>query len=267
MTIKGQKKAMPNGNKRVGARRRSEIPAETLVALNQGLIETANLVEVLAIDFALLMQRLSSKVPKSALKLIASSAGLGITKRMLLGGEILLEYLSFSAFETLQSHPTDTVRGWACFMVGLTPKLSLAKRLQLIRSLADDPHAGVREWAWMAIRPKVAKELDTAILRLSPWVLEGSDYLRRYATEITRPRGVWCNHIERLKEDPKIALPILNPLKSDQAKYVQNSVGNWLNDAAKSHPRWVQAHCKKWLKESDTLETAKICRRALRSLL
>ena len=227
MTIRDQKKGMPNDNKRVGAKRRSEIPAKTLAALNAGLIETANLVEVLAIDFALLMHKLSPKIPKSALQGLASSAGLGITKRMLLGGEILLEHLGFSALETLQSHPADTVRGWACFIVGLTPKLSLAKRLQLIRPLADDPHSGVREWAWMAIRPSVAQELDTAILRLSPWVLEESDYLRRYASEITRPRGVWCTHIQRLKADPKIALPLLNPLRSDKAKYVQNAVGNW----------------------------------------
>jgi hypothetical protein len=29
--------------------------------------------------------------------------------------------------------------------------------------------------------------------------------------EATRPRGIWCEHIESLKRNPGVALPILDP--------------------------------------------------------
>ena len=73
-------------------------------------------------------------------------------------------------------------------------------------------------------------------------------------------------HVCDLKSRPNLGLPILEPLKADPAKYVQLSVGNWINDAGKDNPDWALALCERWIDESNTEETLKITKRGLRNL-
>jgi 3-methyladenine DNA glycosylase AlkC len=61
-------------------------------------------------------------------------------------------------------------------------------------------------------------------------------------------------------------LAIDQRLKNDAAKYVQDSVGNWLNDASKTQTNFVIELCKKWEAESKTKETAYIIKKALRTI-
>ena len=251
---------------RKGARRRADIPPEIRARLNRGEIESVTLVEALAIDFAALLRAFAPGIPRSALAGMRAAAGLGITKRMALAGRLLLEHFGPTAYGLLATHRSDTLRGWAAYLLAAMRELTLLERLLLVRPLANDPNAGVREWAWCAMRPHVAADIESSIDLLTAWTASDSHRLRRFTSEATRPRGVWCAHIARLKRAPALGLPILEPLRADPHKYVQDSVSNWLNDAAKSQPAWVRALCVRWRSESPCPATERICRRAQRSL-
>ncbi|HEY1190624.1 MAG TPA: DNA alkylation repair protein [Gemmata sp.] len=251
---------------RKGASRRADIPPGLLAQLNAGTAASATLAEGLAIDFAALLVAAVPGVPAEAVELVRGMAAQGITRRMDAVGEVLLRHLTVDGVPALAGHTSDTVRGWACYVIGRAPKLKLNTKLDLIRPLADDRHFGVREWAWMALRPHLAKNVGHAVKALTPWAEHASPNVRRFASEATRPRGVWCAHIDALKQNPELARPILEPLKADPAKYVQDSVGNWLNDAAKGQPAWVTELCARWKTESASAATANICKRALRNV-
>lgn len=248
------------------ARTMRDIPAERLAELNSGKAPIANLVEGLAIDFSILVRNVAPDFSPEGVGEMEKASELGIVKRMRRAAELLMEEFGPEYAEVLAVHTSDTVRGWACFIVALQRNLSLGERLSVIRRFADDAHYNVREWAWLALRPHIIAELDDAVRSLRPWTAEPSEYLRRFACESTRPRGVWSAHIPCLKQRPEIGLEILEPLRSDPSRYVQDSVSNWLNDAAKSRPEWVESLCTRWSEESRTPETKRICSRARRSL-
>jgi 3-methyladenine DNA glycosylase AlkC len=258
---------------RKGAKNRAAIPPEILAGLTMGQLASVNLVEVLAVDFPALLVSIAPEIDyHQATSQLTDVQGkpLGITQRMVISSTILLiTYGTLTeVLNRFQAHPSDTVRGWVCYAIAQAENspLSLTERLTLLQPLANDEHFGVREWAWLAIRSHLLKNLAEAIVLLTSWAKTDEPNLRRFASEALRPRGVWCSHSEVLKQQPELALPILKPLRCDKVRYVQDSVGNWLNDASKTQPAWVQSLCSQWLLESPTAETRYICKKALRSL-
>lgn len=247
---------------RKGARSRADIDPAVLAELNAGTAETLTLPETLAIDFAALMAAVLPRVDAAPLR---AAAGDGVTRRMALAAKLALDALGGAAVVELAAHSSDTVRGWAAYAVGLLPHLTLEERLVMIRPLADDGHFGVREWAWLGIRGAIVAEPARALELLAPWTAEASPYLRRFASEATRPRGVWCAHVAALRADPAPGLAVLEPLRADPERYVQDSVANWLNDSGKDHPDWVRGVCGRWA-DGAGKATAYIVKRALRNL-
>ncbi len=246
--------------------RPADLPPGRLAALSRGELPSATLAECLALDQGQLLRAAFPELPRTALAAADAICQLGILKRMAGMAALLLRELGGAATARCQAHAADTVRGWACFIIGARPDLGLPARLAAIRELADDAHFGVREWAWMAVRPHLAQDLDNAIAQLAAWTAEPSERLRRFASEALRPRGVWCTHIAALQHEPWRALPLLRPLRADPSAYVQDSVANWLNDAAKSQPGWVRELCAQWLREEPANATRRICQRAQRNL-
>jgi len=260
---------------RKGAARIALIPPELLQLLNAGALPTANLNEFLAIDLAQLAQAVARDIGLDVQheRLQDTLALLGSFKPMRRHGWIahaLYDMTAQSAdpdavAQRLVTHPSDVARGWAADWVRHSG-WPLARQLQAQRRLAADPHFGVRELAWAALRDRVVAELDEALTLLQPWVLEADANLRRFACELTRPRGVWCAPLRALQSAPERGLALLEPLRADPSRYVQNSVANWLNDASKTSPGWVQSLCARWLRESPTEATQFIVRRARRTL-
>jgi 3-methyladenine DNA glycosylase AlkC len=245
--------------------RPSDVPAEIVLQLEAGTLETANLAEGLAFDFGKLMRAAVPHLAAEIYDALDSHAERGVTRRMEACGQVLLDHIGLDHLDAYQKHASDTVRGWVCFAIGLAPDLKLSERLKRIRPLAEDTHFGVREWAWLPLRPHLSKNVTHTISELKSWTSEKSPFLRRFASESTRPRGVWSVHIAQLKQNPSLGLPILEPLRADANGYVQDSVSNWLNDASKTQQGWVKSLCERWLSESNSEHTQRICRRALRT--
>jgi 3-methyladenine DNA glycosylase AlkC len=243
-------------------RKPSDVLPEVVAALNAGTRETANLAEGLALDDAALLRNVFPELAGQSNTLVGVT---GVTKRMAAVGVLLHQHYGMDGYAAAREHSSDTVRGWAAYLLAASD-LELRDLLERARPLADDPHFGVREWVWLALRPQIAAEIERTISLLTPWTAEASPYLRRFTVESTRPRGVWSAHIPSLKERPELGLPLLEPLRSESARYVQDSVANWLNDAAKTRPDWVRDLCSRWRTESPTPQTLRICKRASRSL-
>lgn len=261
--------------KRKGSRSTKDIPIEIMKQLNSGTIETANLVEWLAVDQRILLQNLLQDLnriqyynsiiydidtlKKQTVNTVNQAIGVGFLKN-------IIENNDQEIFSKLASHVSDCVRCWATYIIGFNENLTIFNKLLQIQPFATDLHFGVREICWLATRQSIASNLLKSIEILSKWTSNPDENIRRFALESTRPRGVWCAHIEVLKQNPELALSILEPLKSDVSKYVQNSVANWLNDASKTKPEFVIEICKRWKLESNSKETTYIIGRALRTL-
>ncbi|MFJ7762867.1 DNA alkylation repair protein [Bacillus toyonensis] len=263
---------------RKGARKVNEIPKEVLQLLQQGKIESVNLTEWLAINH---IELLKNVLPSIGLKNSLECIVVELEKQNVETGmkviritgtlldEIILKENEGNKEDVLlklSSHISDSVRCWAAFM-NKKSNNTLKDTLTYIRPFAADHHFSVREIAWMSIREDLSQNIEKSVELLVEWAKSEDENIRRFSVESIRPRGVWSKHIETLKQEPEKALPILNLLKSDPSKYVQDSVGNWLNDASKTKPDWVMNLCEEWEKDTDIKSTSRIIKKAKRTIL
>jgi len=260
---------------RRGAARIALIPPEVLEALNEGLVPTVNLNEFLALDLPRLAGNVARQIglDPQAERLLDTLAMLGAFKPMRRHDHLALALYDLAAVHperdriahALATHPSDVARSWAAQWIACSG-LSLPDKLVAVRRFAADAHFGVREMAWMAVRTEVVRDPDAVVALLRGWVLDADPNVRRFASELTRPHGVWCPPVPALKAEPWRALGLLEPPKADASLYVRNSVANWLNDASRTQPEWVRQVCADWQRDSKRPETGYIVRRALRTL-
>lgn len=228
----------------------SDISRKRVDELNSGQFESSHLMEIFACDF--------NKIAKSANIDLPNFTDGKILQKMQFFGRGISDYSQF------QNHKSDIVRGWCTFNIAQQKDLSCQEKIIKILPFANDHHFAVREWAWLAIRNDIINNLELSLKMLIDISKDKSYYLRRFAIEITRPRGVWCRHIKKLKENPQLAIDIINNNRKDENLYVKNSVGNWLNDSIKDNKQWVLNLCQKWSQEENQ-NCKYIIRRALRN--
>ena len=262
--------------KRKGARNTASVPPAVLDLLNKGLIETVNLCEWLVTDQLALAETV---FPRLGWKKLAQPLRARFTETQPATAPKKLECIGRFLAENFPSKPeakaaaallsmetSDIARSWGAYLIGAGRAFTLREKFRLIRPFAADTNMGVREMAWIAVRPDVAANLTGSLVILRPFSTDPDPCIRRFASELTRPRGVWCSHIKALKDDPSLGIPLLEPMRADTSKYVQDSVANWLNDASKNSATLVSETCSRWQKESPSPETERIVRRAMRTL-
>lgn len=229
---------------RRGATSPSRVSATIRDALERGL-PSVNHMEQMAIDMVALFENSLPGLPisSSALQMLTSPK---FITRLRGGGQAILDSGNPELLKVASVHPSDSVRGWAAFASAEQAAWNIDSLVTALLPFAGDDHFAVREWAWLSARPAAVLFTHEFVSRVTPLTLSDDQNLRRFASESTRPRGVWSTHIPALVEDPSSAIALLGNLVRDNSRYVQLSVGNWLNDAAKSRPAWVLEQIDRW---------------------
>jgi len=97
-----------------------------------------------------------------------------------------------------------------------------------------------------AIRPFLESFTDKALQQMLIWSTNENKHVRRLASEGVRPRLPWAKKLQIFVDNPKLITPILENLKDDSSKYVQNSVANCLNDILKDNEDFTKIIIESW---------------------
>ncbi|TGL44783.1 DNA alkylation repair protein [Leptospira perdikensis] len=119
--------------------------------------------------------------------------------------------------------------------------------------------------AEFAIRFFYKEHFDKTLKQMHKWSNHKEPFVRRLASEGSRPMLPWGVGIPEIKKNPEIHLSILETLWNDPNDIVRRSVANHLNDISKLNPDLVLEFCKNKFGKSQELD--KNLKHALRTLL
>ena len=98
-----------------------------------------------------------------------------------------------------------------------------------------------------AIRPFIQKYPKKSLKQMLRWSKNHNFHVRRLSSEGGRPRLPWASKLQQFIDDPTPLLPILENLKDDTSKYVQNSVANCINDFIKDNRPSAEVLIESWI--------------------
>jgi 3-methyladenine DNA glycosylase AlkC len=113
----------------------------------------------------------------------------------------------------------------------------------------------------------IREGVKTVLRKVSSWLLDSHEGVRRVVTEGIRPRLMMVPHIEELKKDPSVLRGVFEPLLDDPSEYVRKSVGNCMNDVSKDHPKMLLDWLEPWSNKPLSYQRQRIFSRALRTLV
>jgi 3-methyladenine DNA glycosylase AlkC len=241
-----------------GARSRSSVDPAFLMALETGTVQSRTHVEQMSMSMSRLMSR------TFPLADLAGVDGLPFISRLREAGSRVGQAYREDLHSADSCWISDTVRGWLAMSVAADNQRQISVLVARLRPFARDHHFAVREWAWLALRPRVVDDPIGALEALLPLASSQHPFERRFALEATRPRSVWGKHIELFKVEPERGAELLEATRCDPDAYVRTAVANWLNDVARSRPDFVRSRVDQWA--ACCPSTDAVLRRATRSL-
>lgn len=241
-----------------GARSKADVDKAFLRCLEAGTVESRTHIEQMSMRMSALLCRAFPEVSFDP-EILDS---IPFIARLRAIGALLHETYGQTLCERHVCWVSDTVRGWVAMAIASDGTISIEALLGSLRPFATDHHFAVREWAWLAARPRVVPDPEGALAALTPFFFGLDPYERRFVVELTRPRSVWGDHIPHLKQQPEIMEYLLDSLMCDPSRYVRLAVGNWLRDAARSRPDWTRSISERWLDSCQCANTSFIVRRA-----
>lgn len=120
--------------------------------------------------------------------------------------------------------------------------------------------------AEFAVRPFFIHHPNLTLQMATEWTQADDEHIRRLASEGSRPRLPWGQHLPQFIADPSPVIALLENLKDDPSEYVRRSVANNLNDISKDHPDAVISLCRRWQKKASP-ERLWIIRHSTRTLV
>jgi 3-methyladenine DNA glycosylase AlkC len=150
--------------------------------------------------------------------------------------------------DVAQAEPA--VDGWTAWP--LAAVIELFGPLRPSEALDAMEHVTKRMSCEFAVRPFLRDHFDTTYARLHAFTGHDDERVRRLPSEGTRPRLPWGMKVQRLLDDPRPGLELLQLLRHDPSETVRGSVANHLNDVAKARPELVVETLAGWMTEPET---------------
>lgn len=172
-----------------------------------------------------------------------------MTKQLDILDAVVFEVLgerSDSVIRALIESSDEKVNAVAIAVISVLYEKDLDSALMWLKQTASLPGTWPREHSCVTLHHLFIRHgVKNVLEKVSPWILDSHEGVRRVVTEGIRPRLMMVPHIEELKKDPTVLKDVFEPLLDDLSEYVRKSVGNCMNDVSKDNPEILL----EWLEE------------------